>query len=124
MKFHRILATLTLAGALTMGFAGVAGAQTTDPTPSTTVPVHKLNCDTARDRLAKLEKHDDAVRARIAKAEARRDKLQAEGQTVKAAELTKHIEAAKDRLSKLDARIAKLKSAIATRCSVDPAANN
>ena len=88
MNMRKPLATLALAGALAVGYAGVAGAQTTTPTtPSapTTQGQHHLNCDAAKDRFAKLEKRDDEVKARIAKAEARRDKLVAEGKTDQAA---------------------------------------
>jgi len=119
MNFRKPLAALALAGALAVGYAGVAGAQTPAPAaPSTptTQSQHHFTCEGAKDRLAKLQKRDDEIKAHIAKAEARRDQLVAEGKTDQAAALTKRIDAAKDRLGKVEARVEKVKDAVAKRC--------
>ena len=70
MNFRKPLAALALAGALAVGYAGVAGAQTPAPAaPSTptTQSQHHFTCEGAKDRLAKLQKRDDEIKDHIAK---------------------------------------------------------
>lgn len=129
MNIRKSLAVVALAGAVSLGYAGVAGAQptTTDPAP-TSPPVtqpHKFNCESAKDHLARIQHRLDQVKDRITKVEARIDKLRQNGHNDEADRLAKRVESAKDRLTKVEARLDKVTAKVHERCdTAAPAASN
>ncbi len=113
MNVRKIAAGFALAGALTVGgYAGVASAQTTGG--STATAAAQPSCDKADSHLTKLHHRIDALKDRIAKAEARVDVLRASGHNDRAEKVAKRVEAGKDRLAKLQARV----TTIEQKCGV------
>lgn len=122
MKLRHTLAGLAIAGSLTAGFVGVAGAQT-DSSSSSAPTTHVFSCDTAKDHLARLHTRIDALKDRIAKAEARIDQLRKDGRNDLADALAKRVERAKDRLARVEARVDRVQQRIDNRCGGDPNAS-
>jgi TolA-binding protein len=120
MNVRKSLVSLAVIGGLTVGFIGVAAAQTA-PTPAPPTADHQFNCDHAHDVLAKFHARIDAVKDRIAKAEARVDQLRKEGHNQQADVLAKRIEKARDRLAKIEARLAKFVARVDQHCGTNPA---
>jgi phage shock protein A len=115
MKLRTALVGLVIAGSLTAGFVGVAGAQTNSSSSSAPTE-HKFSCDTARDHLARLHTRIDALKDHIANAEARIDQLRKQGHDDRADALAKRVERAKDRLARLEARVDRVQQRIDVRC--------
>jgi hypothetical protein len=117
-KLTHTISALCLAGALTVGVAGAAGADT----PGTATPAAKpaLDCGKAQDRLAKVETRVTGAGDRIVKAQARHDQLVTEGKTERATVLADRIQLAKDRLVRVETRLDKVKAAVAKRCTPVP----
>ena len=125
MNIKKPLAGLAVAATLTLGFTGIAGAQTTSSSPAPTS--HPITCEQAQDILARLHARDEQVKDRIAKAEARVDQLRAQGHEDRAETLQKRIDAAKDRLGKIEARVASFEQKVDQHCgtnSPDPSTTN
>ena len=122
MKLPKILVAVAIAGSMTLGIAGVAGAQTTatSPTVSPTTPSHHIDCAKAEAVIAKLHVRDAAIKARIVKAEARVDALRQAGHNAQADKLAKRIETVKDRLTKVEARLTKVEARVDQKCNVTP----
>jgi len=127
MHLRKILAGTAIAATMTLGVAGVAGAQTTDTTgPSTstpaaaTTPTHHIDCAKVEQVIARLHERDAAVNARLVKAEARVDQLRQEGKTARADALAKRIELIKARLTTVEARLAKVEARVDTVCNLTP----
>jgi hypothetical protein len=107
---------LGLAAALTLGLAGAAGADT--PTTTPTAPAtHRFTCDDARTRAEHLHARLDAAGDRIARAEARRDKLREEHRDQLADALTTRIDAGKAHVGRVKTRLDRLEGAITDRCA-------
>jgi hypothetical protein len=110
--FRTIIAGTAVAGALTLGVAGRAGAApTTTPaggTPSAAV------CAKAANVEARIQKYDAAVTARLPKAEAREAKAQAAGHTKLATYIGNRITRAQNRETKLNALSAKIQAKCGT----------
>jgi hypothetical protein len=119
MNIRKSLASLAIAGTLVGGFASVASAQA-DPPPNPPAGRHHSTCQNANDLLARLHQRIDAVKARIAKGEARVDQLRSEGKNEQADALARRIDAATDRLSRFEARLAKVEARVAEHCNGDP----
>jgi hypothetical protein len=116
MNVRKALAGMALIGTLTVGwYAGVANAQTAAPTNPTTPT--QPTCDKAHDHVARLHSRVDALKDRIAKAEARVDQLRASGHNDRADRLARRIEAGKDRLAKLETRVAAIEVRVDQRCA-------
>jgi peptidoglycan hydrolase CwlO-like protein len=106
-----------LVGALTLGPAAVAGAQTPQqPTPATTT----TKCQKAEALLAKVQQREQKVQARITALEARVAKLRTAGKNARADALQARIDTVKARLSKAEARATKLEARIDAKCNVAP----
>ena len=113
VNVRKIAAGIALAGALTVGgYAGVANAQTTSASTATTAA--QPSCDKADSHLTKLHHRIDALKDRIAKAEARVGVLRASGHNDRAEKVAKRVEAGKDRLATLQARV----TTIEQKCGV------
>ena len=78
--FRTIIAGTAVAGALTLGLAGIAGAATTSTSASGGTPSAAV-CTRAANIEARIQKYDTAVTARLPKAEAREAKAKAAGHT-------------------------------------------
>jgi hypothetical protein len=120
MKIRKSLAGLTLAGSLALGFAGVAGAQTSSDAPPAP-KARTIDCTTAPDRLAKAHERLDAAKARIAKAEARIDQLRSNGHGDRADVLAARLAKANDKLAEMAARLDAVTAKVAAHCA-SPAA--
>jgi hypothetical protein len=121
VKFPKILAAAAIAGSMTLGLAGVAGAVTPSPTPaSPTTPSHHIDCAKAEQVIARLHQRDAAINARIAKGEARVDLLRKEGKNARADKLAQRLETVKARLAKVEARLTKVEARVDAKCNVTP----
>jgi hypothetical protein len=121
MKIKKSLVGLAIAGSLAIGFAGVAGAQTSSgdlAAPAT----RTLNCETAPGRLAKAQERIDTANARFAKAEARIEQLRSNGHTERADKLAARIAQAEERLAKAETRLGEVTAKVAAHCA-DPGAS-
>ena len=112
--FRKLIAGTAVAGALTFGMAGIAGASTgtsgnTGPaiTPSTTV------CSLLPQMQARAQKVESKINAVLPKAEAGEAKAKAAGHTKLADRIANRITKVQDRETKVNARLAKL----STECS-------
>ena len=116
MSIRKALAGMALIGTLTVGgYAGVANAQTA--APINPVEQTQASCDKAHDHLVRLHSRIDALKDRIAKAEARVDQLRASGHNDRADRLAKRIDAGKDRLAKLETRVAAIEARVDQHCA-------
>ncbi len=106
--FRRIIAGTAVAGALTLGLAGMAGAATTN-TAATGTPSAAV-CAKAANIEARIQKYDAAVTARLPKAEAREAKAKAAGHTKFATYIANRITKAQNREIKLTALAAKIEA--------------
>jgi len=123
MLMRKLIAGLTVAAAATIGFAGVAGAQTPRTTSSSTPATssaHQAKCAKAEALLSAAEKREDAVNASITQLGARIGKLQQSGHTKRADALTQRLDKVKDRLAKVEARVAKVQDRVEKVCGSSP----
>jgi hypothetical protein len=116
--FRRIIAGTAVAGALTLGLAGAAGASTGNTgtnapaiTPSTTV------CSLVPNVQARVQKLESKLAAELPKAQAAEAKANAAGHTKLADRIAARITKAQNRESKVNARLAKLQAACGTSTS-------
>jgi hypothetical protein len=110
--FRTLMAGSAIAGALTLGAAGVAGAATTPAggaTGATGASAATL-CSKLPTIVAKVNRFEGAVAARLPKAEAREAKARAAGHTKFADAIAKRITRVQAREKKLDARLAKIEA--------------
>jgi len=123
MTLRKILAGAALAGSVTLGFAGVAAAQTSPvstPAATTGAPARHIDCTKVEATLAKLYQRDEAVNDRLTKLEARVAQLRQNGHTKRADMLQQRIDAVKDRLSKVESRLATVEAKVDQKCNVSP----
>ena len=107
----RIIVSVTAAGILGIGAAGVAQAQTTTPpTPAGQKPAACAHLD---ELIQRVDERKANVQQAIEKAKALEAKLREAGKTDRADKVAARITKAEDRLAKLDGREAKAKE----RCS-------
>lgn len=118
MDVKKAIATLSLAGVLAVGGAGIAGAQTADPPSSTsgTAGTITVDCAKVEQRIDTVQTHLDHLKDRVAQATARRDQLVQEGKTVRADRLTTLIDRANDRIGKVEARLQKVEQRVHDAC--------
>jgi len=115
--FRKIIAGTAVAGALTFGMAGMAGAATTNtPTPASGTPSATL-CAKAATVEAKIQKWESNVATRLPKAEARETKAKAAGHTKVATFIANRIAKVQARETKLNALLAKIQA----KCGTTPA---
>jgi len=107
--FRKIIAGTAVAGALSLGLAGMAGAATADTPASGGTPSAAV-CAKAANIEARIEKYDAAVTARLPKAEAREAKAKAAGHTKFATYIANRITKAQNRETKLNALAAKIEA--------------
>ena len=120
---RKLLAGAALAGTLTLGYAGVAGAQTSSLSTtgaSTPAAAPHIDCTKAEATLAKLHQRDEAVKDRLAKLEARVQQLRQNGHTKRADLLQQRIDTVQGRLSKVEARLSKVEARVDAKCNVSP----
>jgi hypothetical protein len=116
--FRKIIAGTAVAGALTLGMAGIAGASTGSTvnsgpaiTGSTTV------CSLLPQIQARVQKVETKLAADLPKAQAREAKAKAAGHTKLADAIANRITRIQDRETKVNARLAKLSAACSTGSS-------
>jgi hypothetical protein len=122
--FTKPLAALGLAGALTLGAAGVAAAQdpgTPAEAPSGSTMTFTVECDTAIARHDQAVAHIATWHDRLDRLATRRDALAAKGRTVAADRLTTFIDRSERRLDRVEARMEKLAGAISEQCDASSA---
>jgi hypothetical protein len=102
---RRIIAGTAVAGALTMGVAGVAGAATPSGSTGTGTP-SAAACARAAKVEARIHTWEAKVNARLPQAQAREAKANAAGHTKLANAIAKRITRVQTRESKLNARLA------------------
>jgi hypothetical protein len=121
VKFPKVLAAAAIAGSVTLGLVGVAGAATPSPTAaSATTPSHHIDCAKAEQVIARLHQRDAAINARIVQGEARVDLLRKEGKNARADKLATRLETVKARLTKVEARLTKVEARVDQKCNVTP----
>jgi hypothetical protein len=106
-----VIAGAAVAGALTFGAAGIAGA-TTPTTGSTGTPSATL-CAKLPALQAKVQKVEARVTTWVPKAEARETKAKDAGHTRRADAIAKRITRVQNRETKVNARLAKAQAACA-----------
>ena len=111
---RKIIAGTAVAGALTFGAVGIAGASTTPGTPTPTGTNMAAKCAKLPALQAKVQALESKVNARLPKAEAREASLKAAGKTQQADKLAKRITRVQNRESKVNARLAKAQAACGT----------
>ena len=102
--FRRIIAGTAVAGALTLGVAGVAGAATPSSGTSKNTPSAQV-CSRLPKIEARVQTYEAKVNARIPKAEAREAELRAAGHPKLANRIAARITRAQNREAKLNARL-------------------
>jgi hypothetical protein len=110
---RRIIAGTAVAGALTMGVAGVAGAATPGAGTDTATPSATV-CAKAAKVEAGIQKWGAKVNTRLPKAEAREAKAKTAGHTKAADRIAKRIANVQSRESKLHGRLAKIEAKCGT----------
>lgn len=115
MTFTKTIAALTLAGAIAVGGASIAGAQTT-PAPSSGSFTIEIQCSDVQARLAKMETRIQTAKDRVATATTKRDELAANGRERIAERLTTFIDKANERIPTAEARVADLGAKLAEKC--------
>jgi hypothetical protein len=115
--FRRIIAGTAVAGALTIGVAGVAGAATTSSGTGTSGTPSATLCAKAAKVEARIHTIEGKIAQRLPKAEAREAKARAAGNTALADRIAKRITQAQDRETKMNARLAKIEAKCGTSAS-------
>jgi delta 1-pyrroline-5-carboxylate dehydrogenase len=111
---RKIIVGTAVAGVLTFGAAGIAGAATsTTPSASSGSNLSKV-CAKLPKAEARIQKVEAALAARLPKAEAREAKLKSEGKTAAADRLANRITRIQNRESKVNARLAKIEAKCGT----------
>jgi hypothetical protein len=121
--FRTIVVGTALAGALTFGAVGLAGAttpSTSSSTPTTATPSGGQNsgppakCAKLPAVAARVQKAEGKLNARLPKVEAREAKLTAAGRTKLADALKARVARVQAREGKVNARLAKAEAACGT----------
>jgi hypothetical protein len=107
--FRTVIAGAAVAGALTFGAAGIAGAST--PTTGSTGTPSAAVCAKLPALQAKVQKVEAKVSNWVPKAEARETKAKAAGHTKLADAIAKRITWVQNRESRVNARLAKAQAA-------------
>ena len=116
--WRRIIAGTAVAGALTLGVAGVAGAATPSSGAGTTKGNPSAHvCARVSKIEARVQKIEAKVNARIPKAEAREAKARAAGHTKLADRIAARITKVENRESKVNARLSKIEARCGTTSS-------
>ena len=120
MKLKKIVAATVLAGALTVGTAGIASAEDT-PTP--TRPTPQQLCQRAKTFWERVQHLEERAQALHDKLTAARDKALAEGNTELAAKIDARLARMQERHDRIAARLQTLKEKGQGRCAdlLDPA---
>ena len=113
--FRTVIAGAAVAGALTFGAAGIAGAST----PATGTPT-AAQCAKLPALQAKVQKVEAKVSTWVPQAEARETKAKDAGHTTLADAIAKRITRVQNRESKVNARLAKAQAA----CSAGGTSSN
>jgi hypothetical protein len=117
VMFRKIIAGTAIAGALTFGAVGIAGASTpTTPTGSTGTNTAAL-CAKLPALQAKVQAREAKVNAWLPKAQAREAKAKANGHTKLATFIANRITRVQERETKVNARLAKAAQACGTSAS-------
>ncbi len=117
MKLRNAVASVAVAGALTLGVAGTASAQGNAPTSSVPGSGHLIiTCEHAKERLDKIEAHLTKVEERIANAGKAVEKMRSQGRNDAADRLQKRIDAAKERIADVRTRLHNVETRVAERC--------
>jgi len=119
MNIRKSLAGVLLAGTLAVTGATAASAQT-DPPPAT-ADHPKLTCENAVQHVATWQARLDHIKARVADARVRRDKLVAEGHVDQAQHLTDLIQRAEARIQTVQDRLTTVEQKVRDRCGPDAA---
>jgi hypothetical protein len=107
--FRTVIAGAAVAGALTFGAAGIAGAST--PTAASAGTAKATLCAKLPTLQAKVQKVEAKVSTWVPKAEAREAKAKAAGHTKLGDVIAKRITRVQNRESKVNARLAKAQAA-------------
>ena len=110
--FRKLIAGTAVAGALTFGAAGIAGAATTPGTPTGTNAAAR--CAKLPGLETKVQAREAKVNAWLPKAQAREAKANANGHPKVADAIAKRITRVQNRESKINARLAKAQAACGT----------
>ncbi len=114
---RRIIAGTAVAGALTMGVAGVAGAATPNSGSSTNGTPSAKVCARAAKIEARVQKLEAKLNAFVPKAEAREAKAKANGHTKLATAIANRITKVQNREAKINTRLSKLEAKCGTASS-------
>jgi hypothetical protein len=115
--FTKLATGVTLAAALSIGGAGVAGAAT----PAAGGTPHHVTCAKAPKALARINRIDARIATWLPKAEAREQRAVADGDKTAAARIERRIQ----RVEKIHTRLDGLDHRILTKCAgTTPAASN
>lgn len=131
MRIPKLLAGLTVAGVLGLGTVGIAAAQdsgsdgigsapstTVAPAPEPTDPaVIGRRCERAEKLLARLQKIDARIPARLTALQDKLTQAQQAGDTAKADRIQKRIDRLNELKPRLEERISTLQQKIAEKCS-------
>jgi hypothetical protein len=113
----KLVVGAVVVGSLSIGTAGLAGAATT--TPTTAPParsVHPFNCARATRVLARIEKGEARIAAKLPGLTAREARAERAGRTKRAAHLQKLI--TRFESPKFSARLTKASAEIEAKCHV------
>jgi hypothetical protein len=113
---RRIIAGTAVAGALTLGVAGVAGAATPSSGTSKNTPSAQV-CSRLPKIEARVQTYEAKVNARIPKAEAREAKARAAGHTKLANYIAARITRVQNRESRLNNRLSTIEAKCGTTSS-------
>jgi hypothetical protein len=116
--FRKIIAGTAVAGALSLGLAGMAGAATTNTPSSSGTPSAAL-CAKAAKVEARIQTWESKVNARLPKAEAREAAAKAAGHTKVATFIANRITKVQARETKVNARLAKIEAKCGTTGGTD-----
>ncbi len=115
MSIRKAIAGIALAGALTVGGATAAFAQTDPASPS--FPKHpNVTCADAVHRVADMQARLDHIKVGVEQAKAKRDQLVANGHPDAAQKLTDLIQTAETRITTVQTRLTKIEQTVEARC--------
>ena len=121
---RRIIGGTALAGALTLGVAGMAGAGAATPSSATGGSTTPAACSRLPKLEARVQKFENAVKARLPKAEAREAKLKAAGHDKLANAIATRITKVQAREAKINARLSKAEAKCGSSGSSDSSAEH
>ncbi|MGI8662488.1 MAG: hypothetical protein ACR2LQ_04645 [Acidimicrobiales bacterium] len=124
MNVRKTIAGFALVGAVTVGGAASAFAQSNPSSGAPPFPKHPdVTCAQAVTKVADFQARLDHAKSRVEDAKARRDRLVADGHPDQAQKLTDKIQKAEPRIAGAQDKLTKIEQTVKDHCAPDAAAS-